>query len=169
MSKTNKLRILTRPSELSLVVRLVGFLATLPLLLKLFNVHRIVRIITPRRARKFGRHLDEERVANTCVRALNFLARFGYPSTCLRRCLLLFHFLRAYGIDVFIHFGAKTSGGSLMGHSWLTLDGELYRDTQAKVSEFTVMFVLPDPGSDPAGTTGSPEGTPNFKTIPLDN
>lgn len=41
---------------------------------------------------------------------------------CMKRSLLLFHFLRRWGHDVRIHFGVVKREGSLKGHAWVDLN-----------------------------------------------
>ncbi len=143
MSISNKLGVATNPTEMRLIARITAVLLTLPLLLKLFNINRIVTMLTPEPPREPRRQLSRERVAYLCIRVLTLFGKLSYRSSCLRRCLLLFHCLRVYGTPAVIHFGVKTRTEELLGHCWLTIDGSLYHDRIDMVSQFTHMFALP--------------------------
>ena len=46
-------------------------------------------------------------------------------------------------MPVSINFGVKWEDEKLTGHSWLTLNHELYLENAEKVSQFTPFFSLP--------------------------
>jgi hypothetical protein len=46
-------------------------------------------------------------------------------------------------VPVRINFGVKWIDEKLTGHSWLTLDSELYLEPEEKVRQFTSFFSLP--------------------------
>jgi hypothetical protein len=168
MSVSNKLRVAMNPAELFLIARIATVLLILPASLKLLNINRITRMLTPRRTRTPPEQLSPERITYLCLRVLTLFGRISYRSNCLRRCLLLFHCLRYHGKPVVIHFGVKPSGEDLVGHCWLTLDGVLYHDRIEMVSQFTHMFSLPSPapvtGSSSEGRTTSPD----LRTVSFD-
>ncbi|GEM_PF-1532591 len=143
--------------ESFLVVRITGFILALPMMIKAWKIQDLVGRITPRRMVRGGA-LDAERVRYLCDRVLGIFRITGYRHTCMRRCLLLYHFLRCYGVPVTINFGAKLEEGGLTGHSWLSLDGRIHLDTSEKVDQFTCFFSLPDGGSTGGGAGGSDLG-----------
>jgi hypothetical protein len=115
-----------------------------------FRIQDLVAKITPRDPAAPRRRMDPARVSYLCERSLARLERFGYRTSCLRRCLVIYHFLRVEGVPVTINFGALWEGDTLKGHSWLTLDGALYLETQDKVDQFVHFFSLPSTGADEA-------------------
>ena len=131
------------PRELVLAVRMIPFILFLPLSLRLFKIQDLVAKITPRSPAARRRQMDPARVAYLCEQSLARIERFGYRRSCLKRCLVIYHFLRAEGVPVTINFGALWEGDTLKGHSWLTLDGALYLETQEKVDQFVYFFSLP--------------------------
>jgi hypothetical protein len=73
----------------------------------------------------------------------------------MRRSIVLYHFLRSYGIAVIIHFGAKWDGPRLTGHSWLTLGEKILLDNQENVGQFSLFFSFPQ-GREEASGAGAP-------------
>lgn len=63
--------------------------------------------------------------------------------TCLKRSLLLFHFLRKEGIPVKIHYGIAKNGGKVEGHSWLTLEGRPFLEDGLTAEKYRETFVYP--------------------------
>lgn len=137
------LSILGNPTEFFLIIRITGFLFALPARLRFNTVHNIVSVITPKKTVGIGRPLTLDRVIYICETILRELHRIRYRYSCLRRSLLLYHFLRYYQVPVLINFGVKWEGERLTGHSWLTLDDELYLEPEEKASQFTRLFSLP--------------------------
>ena len=157
MSLKNKVRFAKSPPEVLLVARAATVLLAIPALLRLVDIERIVRELTPKTRSQAGKTLPEERIAYLCHRTMSFLRRVPCRQNCLRRSLLLYHCLRVHGVPVVIHFGVKRREDTLEGHCWLTLDGSLYHERPEMVSQFAHMFSLPAPK--PADTRLiSPEG-----------
>ena len=160
MSLKNKVRFAKSPPEVLLVARAATVLLAIPSLLRLMDIERIVRELTPKTRSQAGKTLPEERIAYLCHRTVSFFRRVSYRPNCLRRSLVLYHCLRLHGVPAVIHFGAKRQDGVLAGHCWLTLNGSLYHERPEMVSQFAHMFSLPAP--EPADTRLiSPEGPPS--------
>jgi len=138
--------ILRNPNEFSLIIRIFLFLLKLPLLLKFRNITSLVQKITPRNHSEHNGSLTLERIIYLCDRCLHLLQKLMYKYSCLKRCLLLYHFLRLYRVPVEINFGIKWEGNRLTGHSWLTLNGDTFLEPPGKVEKFTRFFSLPETG-----------------------
>jgi len=76
-----------------------------------------------------------------------------YRSTCLRRSLVLYHFLRKAGIDVQICFGVRYEEKSpnrdatktFEGHAWLLYKGEIFLERNDDiVKAYTVTYRFPE-------------------------
>ena len=74
---------------------------------------------------------------------MRLFQRGGYTYTCLRRCIVMYHFLRSHGTPVAINFGAMWAGENLTGHSWLSLGGDILFDRPENVVRFVHFFSLP--------------------------
>jgi hypothetical protein len=160
--------LLKNPAEFILSFRITLFLSILPLMLKLFTVHAIVHRITPRRKRRIPARLTIERVVYLCEGILGYIQRFGYRFSCLRRSLLLYRFMRYYGEPVVINFGVKWEADRLAGHSWLTIEGNIFREPPGKVEQFTHFFSIPASDTGSAGDGASGKELEQLKTLPFD-
>jgi hypothetical protein len=167
VSVSNRLRILSRPREAILIVRICWMVLILPVLLRLFDISRVLRIVTPSRSHILPDGLSQQRVVHLCMRVRRISGRAGRPS-CLRRCLLLFHFLRYYGVPVRIHFGVKFEDGQLTGHSWLTVNGRLYHDTPETVGQFVGVLSTPAQGMEGPEPQVLGEAIPDFRSVPFE-
>lgn len=154
MKRSTAVSLARNPRELFLVGRIFLFLVFLPLPLRFLKIQHLVSAIMPHRSPPPHRRFHPERIVYLCERAATRLERFGYRNTCLKRCLVMFHFLRTEGVPVDISFGAFREGGALKGHSWLTLDGRLFHEAQEKVDRFVYFFSLP-----PARSAEQQDGT----------
>jgi hypothetical protein len=47
-----------------------------------------------------------------------------FQRSCLKRCLVVYRFLRLAGEPVNFFLGVRKEGGRLTGHSWLEVGGE---------------------------------------------
>jgi len=109
---------------LRLHVWLVAFF--MPLLVRLIPLGALLRLLTPPKRLCPYRGLQ----ASEIVRAVS--RRLAEPvnmrrRACLRRGLVLFHFLRLAALPATIHFAVYPPGdpaGRMHGHCWVTLDGK---------------------------------------------
>lgn len=64
---------------------------------------------------------------------------------CMKRSLILFHFMTKWGVDGRIRFGVarNEAGSGLKGHAWLEVDGEPWGEDK-DVSGFKVMYSYPE-------------------------
>ncbi len=143
MKITTAKSLLTNPREFFLIVRIMLFLLFLPVMVRSLSIQSLVMRVTPSRDRTSIRGLSLDRVIYLCERCLRLLQGVGYRYSCLRRSIVLYHFLRAEGVPVMINFGVQWQGERLLGHSWLTLDKSLYLEEKKKVDQFVSFFSLP--------------------------
>lgn len=169
MRAKTAISILKNPSEFSLIIRIASFLLFLPLMIRLFRIRPLVERITPGRTYYPGESMTRERVIYLCERLLRLARRMGFSFSCLRRSIVLYHFLREYGVPVVINFGVMWAGDSLKGHSWLTLEGAVYLDTPAKVNQFVPFFSLPRDGNGTDATSAGVKGqSSHFEDLKFD-
>jgi len=158
LRKQTLITVLKSPDELFLILRITGFLGALPMLIRFKSIQEVVRTITPEKRGVTRSPLTLERVIYLCERLLRIFQKYRYKYSCLKRSLLLYHFLRYYQIPVEINFGVMWADGGLTGHSWLTLNNDLYLEPKAKVDQFTHIFSLP----------GENIGFPDHKDVSFD-
>jgi hypothetical protein len=92
-----------------------------------------------------NRTANQERVKTT-VRYADFLIHRNIPvleGACLKRSLLLYHFLRKEGLPVVVNIGVTKENGDLIGHSWLTLDGVPFYETRENAGRFNTVLSYP--------------------------
>jgi hypothetical protein len=125
-------------SEVWLFVRLVGFAASVPVLLRL-PLPKLAALVSREPARADPSTQEVERLEQLVAlgpRVAHPLVRTG----CLTRGLTLFRFLRAAGLNVELRFGIDPSTD---GHCWLTLDGEPFLEKRDPRPHYTETWRLP--------------------------
>lgn len=141
--------------EIQLFIRIFLFSSILPLLLKLLSVNSLMNLITPKKIRHYNEisteDLKEKLVHYTdYILALNILM---YKQKCLKRSIVLYHFLRKSGLNVSICFGVKfnrdgshtTSKERLDGHAWLEYNGEIYLEKDKEMTgTYKITYRYPD-------------------------
>jgi hypothetical protein len=150
LAERDSKKMLKNSTELILVMRIGIFLFVLPLMVRKLQMGELIDRITPAGRRRREDSPSMERIIYLCERILRLFQRAGYTYSCLRRCILMYHFLRSYEFPVTINFGAAWDEGKLMGHSWLSLDGDIIFDKRENIARFVHFFSLPmdDGGTD---------------------
>ena len=115
------------------------FLASLPFLLKIFSLNRVLGLITPKEIKDSNKVLPRDKVIRY---GKNIFKRHTLlqKNVCLKRSLLLYYFLRRNGDDIRIHFGIKRQGGKLTGHNWRTHQGKRLADPGGHGDFFTTIL-----------------------------
>jgi hypothetical protein len=141
--------------ELRLFVRIFLIVTLLPLLLKFFPLPRLMRLLTPKGVR-LSKDIDLDKYKRKAVKFTDYILGFNfwmYKTTCLKRSLVLYHFLRKSGIDVHICFGVRYNGQSLLeearkkleGHAWLLYDGKVVLEKDASQPQsYKAMYYYPE-------------------------
>jgi hypothetical protein len=140
---------LASPGDLWLLLRILALATVLPLLLRTLSLPRLLRWLTPSPVRPGAKAPQPQRIARLVQRVLG-LNRWVYRPNCLKRSLLLFHFLRRGGQDVRLHIGVRSpgplhAGAALDGHAWLELAGAPYLEPQAAaIGSYRVTYRYPE-------------------------
>jgi hypothetical protein len=71
---------------------------------------------------------------------------FGH-SYCLKRSLVLFHYLRRAGKHPIVHFGVARTDGRVHGHAWIELDGQPYAEAGEGLKGFAQIYAYPHDGA----------------------
>ncbi len=71
-----------------------------------------------------------------------------YQPTCLKRSLVLYHFLRKAGFSVRICFGvrfpSKEEKNKLEGHAWLVYNGEMFLEKSVETTKtYKITYCFP--------------------------
>ena len=110
----------------------------MPLLLRLFSLKRVVICLTQPVSSEADVN-NASSVAEKIVKYTDYILQrniWVYRPNCLKRSLILYYFLRKYGIDVQLHLGVKrtvdcdgeSSNNGLAGHAWLVRCGHVFAE-----------------------------------------
>lgn len=144
----------TSPREVLLFFRIFLLITALPVLVKLLPLPRLMKLLSGRTKGSAG-FGDAENYAKRTAKYTDYLLSrdfWIYRKTCLKRSLVLYHFLRPAIRDLGICFGVRTRKEfprdkcrMLEGHAWLTREGEIFlEDNPDLTGKFTVTFRFPE-------------------------
>jgi hypothetical protein len=114
-----------------------------------------MKVITPHKQKQLHNNHDREQAKDTIIKYTDYLLSrnfFVYKSTCLRRSLVLFYFLRRIGIDVHICFGVRQKKNlidteakqELEGHAWLMYNGNMFQEKNTNMTKtYTKTYCYP--------------------------
>lgn len=129
----------------------------LPVMLKLLSIPRAMKVLTPG---EFKAYKNEESAKSKdkiikfadYILGLNF---WIFKSTCLKRSLVLYHFLRRLGIGVHVCFGARYKEElrtldvkRLEGHAWLLYNGNVFLEKNPEIAKtYKITYCFPAIGA----------------------
>lgn len=140
--------------ELLLFTQIFFMIILLPVVLRVFSIPRLMSMLTPRDLKVY-QHLELENLKDKTVKFTDYiLSRNSLASenTCLKRTLVLYHFLRKMGMDVQVCFGVKYNTLSdsktqkrLEGHAWLLYHGDIFLERNTEVTKtYKLTYCFPD-------------------------
>ena len=160
--KWEALRQLRSPGRGWYFLRVAGFAAAVPVLmrLKLPVLHRLLE----RRIAAAVRVESDSPGPGEMLRCVESVLAVGRPLVrpgCLTRGLTRYYFLRRAGVDVTLRFGARCRNGELMpaaGHCWLEQGGEPFLESGNPYRYCVPIYTLPAtcPPAGAAGLTQAP-------------
>ncbi|MBI2487049.1 MAG: lasso peptide biosynthesis B2 protein [Deltaproteobacteria bacterium] len=126
----------------------------LPIMLKLLSIPRLMKVLTPRDGR-VGESLHRRKTKDNIVRFTDYILGRNfwiYKSTCLKRSLVLYHFLRSSGIGVHVCFGVRykeqlrtLDAKRLEGHAWLLYNGNVFPDKNTEIAKtYKMIYCFPE-------------------------
>lgn len=141
--------------DVLLFLQIILFATALPLLIKILSVPRFMQIITPGYpASATPSDLcgirDKIEKYTDYILSRNF---WMYKMICLKRSLILYHFLRKYGMYVTVCFGVRykneLSGNAdvkkMEGHAWLLYNGEIFLEKMVEETKtYKVTYCYPE-------------------------
>jgi hypothetical protein len=144
-------------------LRMVAWSVALPVLKRVLPLRMLARLMWrepegPRRPER------EAAVVNTARKIYRFRPSRSRHN-CLERSLLAYRFLAEAGADPVLVVGVANPNAKVLGHAWLSVDGEPVDETAHSLEDFTPVvsfgtrgIVTPPPGPDARGkhadTTG---------------
>jgi len=140
--------------DIWLFIRIFLLITLLPAMLRLFSLPMLMKMLTPRDLRVCKDQDSESR--DKIVKFADYLLNRNFwifRSTCLKRSLILYHFLRKLGINLHVCFGVKYNGKlpdrktqkKLEGHAWLFYNGNIFLERNAEVTKtYKLTYCFPD-------------------------
>ncbi|MEO7363112.1 MAG: lasso peptide biosynthesis B2 protein [Gemmatimonadaceae bacterium] len=126
--------------------RVFGLVLTVPPLLYVVPVHRLIGRIGGRRASYQSPPVD-----GLVLQVDDWLSRLPRPwrTTCLKRSAILYALLRRSGEDVQLHIGVKREADrTFAAHAWLMKNNEPYLEPPTSAfSTYQVITVFPEPAT----------------------
>lgn len=122
--------------DVLLFYRVLSLITFLPILVKWHTLPGLMNRLTPLNIQTL-KHSAADLSEAKIVKFTDFILGWGvgvWKRTCLKRSLVLYHFLRDVGMPVHICFGVRipaTTGkqathGRLEGHAWLLHEGSIF-------------------------------------------
>jgi hypothetical protein len=141
--------------EVLLFVRIFLLATILPLLIKHLTIPRLLKLLTPQNSNS-GRISGPDEIIDKIEKyTLYILSRdfWIYRNICLKRSLVLYHFLREYGIHVTLCFGVRynnegphgAEGKKMEGHAWLLHNGDIFLEKNAEeTKKYKMTYCYPE-------------------------
>jgi hypothetical protein len=141
-----------RPFDLGLLLQILALATVVPVLLRVLSLPRVLRLLTPKQAQPLKADRDRA-FARKVAHYTDALLRHRlwiYRPNCLRRSLVLYHFLCRSGWAVQICLGVRSTpmgdglSAGLQGHAWLVYGGEPFLERHTGLVErYTVSYRFP--------------------------
>jgi len=140
--------------DIWLFIRIFLLITLLPAMLRLFSLPMLMKMLTPRDLRVCKDQDSESR--DKIVKFADYLLNRNFwifRSTCLKRSLILYHFLRKLGINLHVCFGVKynvklpdrKTQKKLEGHAWLFYNGNIFLERNTEVTKtYKLTYFFPD-------------------------
>ena len=141
--------------EIWLFGQIIFLVTTLPVVLRLLSLPKFMKLFTPRNLKVYD-SFDTEGLKYKVVKFTDYVLGRKYlicKNTCLRRSLVLYHFLRKFGIDVNICFGVRyndklpagEAGKKLEGHAWLLYKEEVFLEKNVEETKtYKTTYCFPE-------------------------
>jgi hypothetical protein len=118
-----------------LAVRMSSWALALPILKRVVPLQRLAEVM-----REEGQGPRDPVSERQIVALSSVLARLRPPrfrDNCLERSLLAYRFLGRANADPRLVVGVRIGENGILGHAWVTLDGEPIHESTAAISEFS--------------------------------
>ena len=141
--------------EVLLFIRIFLLITVLPLLIRFLTLPQLMNVLTWR-IPTFSENRKDEDYKYRIVRFADYILTRNfwiYKSTCLKRSLVIFHFLCRVIPDIHICFGvrlrkdvaAQEKQKGLEGHAWLMNNGGIFLERNPDIGKmYTVTYCFPE-------------------------
>jgi hypothetical protein len=134
------------PSDAWLLGRILGWSLVLPIAKRTLPLPRLLRLMRPRR-RTLQRDPHRE-AAIASLAAWVFKTRPpGARDNCLERGLVAYRYLSRAGAGPELVLGVAKGTDGVLGHAWVTVDGQPLHDSPATLAGFEPILVVKSDGT----------------------
>ncbi len=141
--------LLSKIDDFFLCGRIFALICSLPFLFRLMNIQSILKVLTPKNIKSPITPDKEKKIIQWTDAVLGW-EFFVFRKSCLKRSLVLFHFLKKSGLPIQINFGVRKLAQNpehtwplLDGHGWLSLGGRTYSEKGEPQSKFKLIYSFP--------------------------
>jgi len=140
--------------ELCMFIQMFFLITILPVMLRVFSLSTIMKVLTPGNP-KPCKSPDIQQTQDRIVKYTDYILGRNfwiYKHICIKRALVLYHFLSRAGLGVHICFGVRYNrvlpneeDKKLEGHAWLLYKGDIFleKDVEgAKTYKMTYCYPL---------------------------
>jgi len=142
MESNNKTKSRINLTSITLLLKITLLVIAIQLMIKFLPLPKLMQVLTPKKRKESISQEEINRITHFTNLILNRRFFIFHP-TCLKRSLVLYHFLNKYGLNVVMNFGVKKNNDRLDGHGWLTLDGKPFLENYDPHDTFTVTYSYP--------------------------
>ncbi len=141
--------------EIWLFTQIFILVTLLPVMLKLLSIPKLLRILTPQDVKVY-KDMDPAKSKDRIVKFTDYILSRNfwiYKNTCLKRSLVIYHFLRKLGINVHLCFGVRYNGKlpdreaekKLEGHAWLLYNRDVFLERNTDVMKtYKMTYCFPE-------------------------
>lgn len=139
--------------EVELFIHIFLLVTILPLLIKLLSIPKLMKVLTPGDLIVY-KNISSEKAKEKVIKFTDYILSRNfwiYKSICLKRSLVLYHFLRKIGINVHIFFGVRCKNEimgrekKLEGHAWLVYNGDIFLERNIEMTKtYKVTYFFPE-------------------------
>jgi hypothetical protein len=135
------------PADAWLLVRMLAWAATLPLLKRVLPLPQLVRLTASRPRRSGGLESGKREQLAAFARWIYGQGVFTRDPNCLERSLVAYRFLTRAGADPRLMVGLAKAREGIVGHAWVVVDGRPLNDSPVVLEEFVPVIEFGADGS----------------------
>lgn len=131
-----------RFAEWVLLLEMMSLLGTLIVLQRRLPLPELMARFDSKPARSWPGPMEPKSLTRLVSRLVRVILRDHY---CMKRSIIIFHYLRKWGYDARLRFGVAKEDGTLQGHAWVELDGEPLSERPDPRRRYAVTYSYPAP------------------------
>lgn len=129
-----------RPGEWFLLAQMSVMLSALLILQRFLPLPRLMALYDPEPAESPRPKVEPRRLVTLVTALVRITLRDRF---CMKRSILIFHFLQKWGYDARIYFGVVKEANELQGHAWVELDGKPMAERGDPRKQYAVTYSYP--------------------------